>query len=71
MIERVINYSNSLMKVQSILARVMRSWKNSDLWSQNLRINNHVVLTTIAVETSKMELDCAGDYCCFMQWWIL
>ena len=59
MIERLIHYSNSLNKVVRILARVMRTWRQSDLWSEELKITNPIALTAIAVEPSKTELDSA------------
>ena len=59
MIERLIHYSNSLNKVVRITARVMRTWKQSNLWSEELKITNPVALTAIAVEPSKTELDSA------------
>ena len=61
MVERVIYYSDSWNKVLRILARVMRSWRSSDLWSQSLKITNPVALTAIAIEPSKQELDSAKE----------
>ena len=58
LVERVAGYSNSLNKVQRILARVIRSWKSPDM---KLEITNPIALTKVAGEPTKEELDVARD----------
>ena len=59
-VERVANYSNSLKKVQRILARVLRGWRFTDM---KLEISNPFALTKVAEEPTM-------DFLC-MPWWRL
>ena len=53
-VERIASYSNSLTKVERILARVLRGWSCAD---SNLKIDNPNALSLIAREPSFEELN--------------
>ena len=57
-VDEISHYSNSITKVQIILARVLRGWKSGSIV---LKINNPIALSLIAKELTKEEIEHARD----------